>query len=201
MILSLGLHEFAHAWVAWKCGDSTAKDLGRLTLNPIAHIDLFMTIILPLALFLTTGFVFGGAKPVPVMTSRLRNPVRDMMLVAIAGPLMNLFLAVLFLLVWKILITNGIYQGKDTLPKILTLSMQLNLLLAAFNMIPIPPLDGSRVLAFFLPASLRGTFHQLERFGLLILIVLMSLGALRPIIWRILTPLQNFINWGTGGNW
>jgi Zn-dependent protease len=104
LIVCLGVHEAAHAWVAWKCGDSTARDLGRLTLNPIAHVDLFMTIILPAILIYTTGFIFGGAKPVPVDFHRLRHPWRDMSLVAFAGPLSNFLLAILFAIVWKFLI-------------------------------------------------------------------------------------------------
>ena len=96
LVISLGIHEAAHAWVAAMRGDTTARDLGRMTLNPIAHIDPFLTILLPAVMYWTTGFVFGGAKPVPVVASRLHNPLRDMMLVALAGPASNLVLAFLF---------------------------------------------------------------------------------------------------------
>lgn len=168
LVISLGLHEAAHAWVAWKRGDSTARDLGRMTVNPIAHIDPFMTIVLPVFLMMTTGFIFGGAKPVPVNPSRLRNPLRDMMLVAIAGPATNFLLALAFLGIWKGLVRSGAYEQGQTLPKVLYFTVLLNLLLALFNMLPIPPLDGSRVMAWILPAELRRGYVSLERFGLLL---------------------------------
>ena len=154
--------------MAWKRGDSTARDLGRMTVNPIAHIDPFMTIVLPVFLVMTTGFIFGGAKPVPVNPSRLRNPLRDMMLVAIAGPATNFLLALAFMGIWKGLVRSGAYEPDQTLPTVLYFTVLLNLLLALFNMLPIPPLDGSRVMAWLLPAELRRGYIALERFGLLL---------------------------------
>jgi Zn-dependent protease len=161
LILCLGAHEAAHAWSAFKCGDSTARDEGRMTLNPIVHIDLWMTILLPaLLLFMTNGrFVFGGAKPVPVLFHRLRHPWRDMSLVALAGPFSNLLLAVLFLFLHKLLITTGWYNGAaefaeerryDLLPIVMKAMVKTNLLLTVFNLVPIPPLDGSRVMAWII---------------------------------------------------
>jgi Zn-dependent protease len=180
LIVCLGVHEAAHAWVAWKCGDSTARDMGRLTLNPIAHIDLFMTIVLPAILIMTTGYVFGGAKPVPVDFHRLRHPWRDMSLVAIAGPLSNFLMAILFTIAWKLLIKYGWYidaspvgqRGDDRLPKIMQTAVFFNVLLAVFNMVPIPPLDGSRIMAWMLPSSMRASYLNLERFGLMIIMLL-----------------------------
>lgn len=182
LIVCLGVHEAAHAWVAWKCGDSTARDLGRLTLNPIAHVDLFMTIILPAILIYTTGFVFGGAKPVPVDFHRLRNPWRDMSLVAFAGPFSNFLLAILFAVVWKFLVQTGFYIDAspleidrlraDRLPQIIRTAVLFNVILAVFNMVPIPPLDGSRIMAWLLPSSLRPAYLQIERFGLMVIVLL-----------------------------
>lgn len=181
LIVCLGVHEAAHAWMALKCGDSTARDLGRLTLNPIAHIDLFMTIILPTILLITIGFPFGGAKPVPVDFHRLRNPWRDMSLVAFAGPFSNFLLAILFTVLWKLLVTYGFYNDAadspyarraDRLPTVIEATIYLNAVLAVFNMVPIPPLDGSRIMAWILPASLRPGYVALERFGLMIIVLL-----------------------------
>jgi Zn-dependent protease len=181
LIVCLGVHEAAHAWVALKCGDTTARDLGRLTLNPIAHIDLFMTILLPAMLILLKGPVFGGAKPVPVDFHRLRRPWRDMSLVALAGPVSNFLLAILFTFLLYALLKYGFYHGAsptplarraDRLPLVMKTAANFNILLAVFNMVPVPPLDGSRVMAWLLPASLRPSYIALERFGLLIVFAL-----------------------------
>ena len=184
LILCLGAHEAAHAWSAFKCGDSTARDEGRMTLNPIVHIDLWMTILLPaLLLFMTNGrFVFGGAKPVPVLFHRLRHPWRDMSLVALAGPFSNLLLAVLFLFLHKLLITTGWYNGAaefaeerryDLLPIVMKAMVKTNLLLTVFNLVPIPPLDGSRVMAWLLPNDLRPPYLAIERFGIILIMLLL----------------------------
>jgi len=177
LVICLGLHEVAHAWVALKCGDTTARDLGRITLNPIAHIDLFMTILIPAALYLGTSgrMMFGGAKPVPVNFHRLRHPWRDMSLVALAGPASNLLLGAFFLAALKFFLTTGLYNGaaeytedrvRDFLPGVLYQAVRFNVLLAVFNMVPIPPLDGSRVMAWLLPESMRESYVNLERFGM-----------------------------------
>jgi Zn-dependent protease len=179
LVISLGIHEAAHAWVAWKCGDSTAKDLGRITLNPLPHIDPFMTVLLPAFLVFQTGgrFIFGGAKPVPVNFHRLRHPWRDMCLVALAGPISNLLLATFFLVAWRFFVTTGWYNGAaefasarqvDLLPAVLLKAVELNLLLAVFNLVPIPPLDGSRVMAYLLPPGTREHYYALGQYGLLI---------------------------------
>lgn len=184
LVLSLALHEVAHAWVAYRCGDTTARDLGRLTLNPIAHIDPWMTIALPALLYYSTGFAFGGAKPVPVSFHRLRHPLRDMSLVAIAGPLTNLLLAVVFLLLFKLMVLHGWYNDAaetqqermhDLLPRVLLRGAGLNVVLTVFNLFPIPPLDGSRVMAWLLPSSARDAYLAFERWGMILVFVLLVL--------------------------
>jgi Zn-dependent protease len=168
LILSLTIHEACHALVATLCGDTTARDLGRLTLNPIPHIDPFMTILLPVVTMLAGGVFLGGAKPVPVSYHRLRHPLRDMMLVAIAGPLSNLLLAVLFVLAGKVAVAQG-YPANALMPRVLEFSAVWNVFLAVFNLVPIPPLDGSRIMTWILPSSIRDNYLALERFGLLII--------------------------------
>ena len=201
LILSLGIHEAAHAWVAWLRGDDTAKSMGRMPLNPIPHIDPFMTLILPGVLFFTTGFAFGGAKPVPVSYHRQRKPARDMMLVALAGPLSNILIAVLLLVAVKGLVYSGGMTIGQFAPQVLVYSVQFNLLLAVFNMIPVPPLDGSRVLAYLLPSSLRPSFQALDRYSMLLICVLIFSGVLgRPISLGIAYS-YSFIDQLTGGVW
>lgn len=160
------LHEYAHGWAALKLGDPTAKLLGRLTLNPFKHIDPIGTILIPIITKLTLGFPFGWAKPVPVNFSQLHNPKRDMILVAAAGPAVNIVLAVIASLLFPLA------------PKIFSLAVVVNLMLAVFNMIPIPPLDGSRIVAGLLPTSLARKYLYLEPFGFIIVIVLLQLNAL-----------------------
>jgi Zn-dependent protease len=158
--------------VALQCGDTTARDLGRITLNPVPHIDPFMTIILPLMMVYTTGFLFGGARPVPVNYYNLRSPLRDMALVAIAGPLSNFLLAAFFFLCNKLLVDEfGVWMPGGKGDVILYYAVDFNLLLAAFNLLPIPPLDGSRVMTWLLPRGIREPYVSLERWGLVLVIV------------------------------
>jgi Zn-dependent protease len=175
LVISLGIHEAAHAWMAALRGDTTAKDMGRMTLNPLAHIDPFMTVLLPAVMYMTTGFVFGGAKPVPVVAQRLRHPLRDMMLVALAGPASNLILAFLFAGAFSLSLGIGGYSHDQILPEVLYTSAVLNVLLAVFNLLPLPPLDGSRVMTWLLPRGPREAYASLERFGILIVLMAISL--------------------------
>ncbi len=174
ILLAITLHEAAHGYVANYFGDSTAKRLGRLSLNPIKHIDLFGTIILPAALFFIGGFIFGYAKPVPVTTQNLRNPKRDMVWVALAGPAANIFLA---LMAGVLLLLLPIIPGvaHDWFANNLTFMIFFNFLIALFNMLPLPPLDGGRVVAGLLPGPLAYKFNQIERYGFIILLGLIFL--------------------------
>ncbi len=172
VLLAITLHEAAHAYAAWQLGDNTAYNLGRVTINPIKHMDLFGTVLLPALLLITKApFLFGWAKPVPVAFARLRRPRRDMVLVAAAGPGTNLILAAvsaaLFRVIWLVPEVALQWSGQ-----MLYNSILLNLILAVFNMLPLPPLDGGRVAVGLLPGVLSRPLARLERHGMLILIVI-----------------------------
>lgn len=185
LVFAVTLHEVAHGWTARAFGDPTAEQRGRLTLNPIKHIDPIGTILVPgLLLLLSTGIVFGWAKPVPVDMSRLGSPRRDMALVAVAGPTANLVMALGWALVAKLgFVLNGSY---DWIAQALILmgyaGIAINLVLMVLNLLPLPPLDGSRVLAWLLPARLAQWLYRVEPFGLIVLIGLLALGWLGQII-------------------
>ncbi|MHC4837229.1 MAG: site-2 protease family protein [Planctomycetota bacterium] len=170
-VLGLTVHEAAHALAADRLGDPTPRLTGRLTLNPVPHIDLFLTIILP-GLLLISGspFLFGGAKPVLVQPHYFRNPSRDMALVAAAGPLSNLVQAFLWALVLNLFLRFEIWDADARGIFILQIGITLNLVLMLFNLFPIPPLDGSRIVAHFLKGEARRSYMQLERFGIFILL-------------------------------
>ncbi|WP_027157241.1 site-2 protease family protein [Methylobacter luteus] len=183
VVFAITVHEVAHGWVAKKYGDNTAFMLGRLTLNPIKHIDLLGTIILPGLLLLTgTGFIFGWAKPVPVDPRYFKNPRRDMAIVALAGPVSNLLMAI----GWALCARLGVVLNMEvvTLPLIYTgiAGISINLVLALINLLPIPPLDGSRILTGILPSRLAWKYNQLERYGFIILLLLLASGALGAIL-------------------
>ncbi len=183
VIFAITVHEVAHGWVAKKYGDNTASGLGRLTLNPIKHIDLVGTILLPGLLLLTgTGFIFGWAKPVPVDARNFKNPRHDMAIVALAGPISNLLMA----LAWALLARIGVMIGVEfiSLPLIYTgiAGISINLVLALINLLPIPPLDGSRVLTGILPSYWAWKYNQLERYGFIILLILLYTKILNVIL-------------------
>ena len=176
VIFAITVHETAHGWVAKKYGDNTASMQGRLTLNPIKHIDWLGTIIIPGLLLLTgTGFIFGWAKPVPVDARNFKNPRHDMAIVALAGPVSNLLMALTWSLIARIGITIGTSAENISLPLIYTgiAGISINLVLALINLLPIPPLDGSRVLTGILPSRLAWQYNQLERYGFIILLILL----------------------------
>jgi Zn-dependent protease len=182
LLFSMVAHEYAHGYAALKQGDATAYSLGRLTWNPIPHIDLFMTIILPLVTWLTTGIAFGGAKPVPVIPRNYRNFKRGDIIVSLAGVATNFVIAIICvpLAIVVGLIGRSVPALYDTfalLQAMLIKGVLINLVLAAFNLIPIPPLDGSHVFKYVLPPAWALNYQRLGAQGLLILFLLISFGA------------------------
>lgn len=182
LVLAITLHEAAHGYMAKKCGDNTAEMMGRLTLNPVKHIDPIGTILIPAVLLFTgAGFLFGYAKPVPVNFNRLRDIKWDSIKVALAGPGVNLFLAILSVLLMNFVPFFPEYIA-EPLVQILLFSVQINVILMVFNLLPLLPLDGGRVLHALLPEPFQSKFGQTEPFGMFILLGLMFLGLLFTII-------------------
>lgn len=192
LVFSVVVHEVAHGWAALKRGDNTAQQMGRLTLNPIPHVDLFGTILLPmLMLVLHFPFIIGRAKPVPVNPFNFRDPKRDMAFTAVAGPLSNLGLAVLSALLLRL--TASMSGSENLIPGLMFYAVVLNLVLALFNLMPVPPLDGSRIVVLFLSDRMTNTYYQLERYGFLIVIGLFYLGVFQIIINPVLRLLLRIL--------
>lgn len=184
ILFAITVHEAAHGWMACKLGDDTAKSQGRVTLNPLKHIHWFGTIVLPVMLLFLTGIVFGWAKPVPISWNKLKNPRRDMAIVAIAGPFSNLLMMICWALIAKLgllLLSQKLIWAK-AIVYMGVAGININLVLMLLNIIPIPPLDGSRVLYSLLPPKISEKFQNFEVTGLLILILLLFSGLLTPVI-------------------
>lgn len=195
ILLALTVHEFCHAWAAYKLGDDTARLQGRLTLNPIAHLDIFGTI-----LFFIAGF--GWAKPVPVNYLNLKDPKRDMMFIAFAGPASNVVMALAAGLIIRVLVPMNLDISTPILEmlfKLLMITVYLNLALAVFNMIPLPPLDGSRILHGILPQEQANTYAKIEPYGIMILFGLFIFGGriFHTILWG---PISFLVGLFTGFN-
>jgi len=239
LLLSISWHEAAHAWVADRLGDPTPRAMGRVTLNPLAHLDLFLSVILPTITFLAAGLIFGGGKPVPIDVRRFEpsRRARSFMLVALAGPGSNLLLAGVFSIAFALAahaewipptvvewstservdvhapslanaggaITEGRFGA--VLEETLAYGVLLNILLAVFNMMPIPPLDGSRVVGWLLPAGARGAWYGMDRFGLLLIVVAFFVLGLGTYVFEAMSFLfgyyVDFADWlialGSGG--
>jgi Zn-dependent protease len=183
VIFAITGHEVAHGWVAKKLGDNTASDQGRLTLNPLKHIDILGTLIIPGLLLLTfTGFVFGWAKPVPVDPRAFKKPRQAMAIVAVAGPLSNLLMAA----AWALLARIGVMLEIEYISFPLIYSgvagISINLVLALINLLPIPPLDGSRILSGLLPDYWAWQYNRLERFGFIFLLILLATDVLQYLL-------------------
>jgi Zn-dependent protease len=194
LLFSVVIHEIAHGWAASKLGDPTAKQLGRITLNPIKHIDPVLTILTPAFLFLVgSPFIFGGAKPVPVNPMNFKNPRRGMAWVALAGPVSNFILAAMFLVAAKLYLFFAPALVKVLSPWILVIfviwisqGFLINIVLGIFNLFPVPPLDGGRIAVGFLPIPIAKKVAGLERFGIAIVFALLLTGVmdsfLRPVL-------------------
>ncbi|HZR25562.1 MAG TPA: site-2 protease family protein [Vicinamibacterales bacterium] len=197
LLFSLTVHEMAHAWTADRLGDSTARLLGRVSLNPIVHADLVGTVIFPLLAMVSGVPLIGWAKPVPVNPRQLRSPRRDYMLVAAAGPASNLLMAIAAAILMRILPVSPVVLGESNvsafIAALLSRALQLNVLLAVFNMIPIPPLDGGNVLSGLLPGRIAYRFNAIVRpYGFLLLYALM---LTRGFEYLVIPPSRLLLSW------
>jgi Zn-dependent protease len=184
VLFAITVHEVAHGWMAKKLGDSTAQMMGRLTLNPIKHIDPIGTVLVPAVLVLLGGGVMGWAKPVPVTWENLKHRRRDVALVAVAGPAANLIMAIFWVLMMKLAMMLGPTVGSPAHWLLLmgSVGVTINLVLMVLNLLPIPPLDGGRILSSFLPGPLAYKYERLEPYGLFIVLGLFAFGILWTLI-------------------
>jgi Zn-dependent protease len=208
LLVAVVFHEWAHGFVAYRLGDDTAQRLGRLTINPLAHIDPVGTILMPALLFLShSGVLFGYAKPVPISWQNLRNPVRDMVYVAAAGPGMNLLLAVVSAVLFGVVtrgtgvdplfwrnVDAGSFAVAGPVAEMALRSVQINVVLAVFNLLPIPPLDGGRVAVGLLPNALAYRLAQLEPYGFMIVFLLLMTGGIHVVLYPIVRTLIGLLS-------
>ncbi len=203
VVFAIVLHEVAHGWVANKLGDHTARDMGRLTLNPLSHIDLFGTVLMPLLLFWATNgrMVFGYAKPVPINPYNFKDPKKGMAQSSLAGPGINLVMAIAFAAILRIVLP-AIAQVSSAAawnwfgPPLVLMCQSgviINVVLGVLNMVPIPPLDGSRVVYWLLPDKQAALYYQLERYGFVILMLLLAFNVLGKIIGPLIDPLLSIL--------
>lgn len=192
LIVLLTFHEFGHAWMAWKCGDDTARSQGRVSLNPLVHMDLLGTVVFPLLMIFTSPsvsrFIIGWAKPVPVTLANLRNPRIDDILITLAGPWMNLLLAVIIMALARV----GVSVHSDSMVEVCLQIARLSLLLCFLNLLPIPPLDGSRVARVLIGMSYE-TYFQIARYGFFILIIVLQIPAIRMLLQTLTDQSQAII--------
>lgn len=182
-VFAITLHEVAHGWIARECGDPTAAEAKRLSLNPLRHVDPLGTVLIPAVTYLLSGFVFGWAKPVPVEWRLLRHPRRDIALVALAGPGANLLMLLVWVAVSRLTIGLGLEGGSaEFITTMCRIGVLANAILMLLNMLPVPPLDGSRVVSVLLPANASVLFNRLTPLGLPIVLALMMTGILSAIL-------------------
>ncbi|CAH9019557.1 site-2 protease family protein [Candidatus Nitrosacidococcus sp. I8] len=195
VLFAVTVHEVAHGWVALQLGDYTAKTMGRLTLNPLRHVDPIGTLIVPGILLILGGIVFGWAKPVPVSWDRLRNPKRDMAIVAIAGPIANLIMAISWALIARLgmSLTENLPILGIPLAYMGTAGVFINAILMIVNLVPLPPLDGGRVLVGLLPNPLAYKVSRIEPYGILLLLILLLTGTLWFILWPIVSQFISIL--------
>lgn len=203
IFMSIVIHEISHGYAAYLLGDDTAKRMGRLSLNPLNHIDIFGTIVLPIILFMTAGFAFGYAKPVPINPYNFKNYKKGMGITGAAGPLANFAITFFLAIVYVILAKTGLSENIRAF-NVIRLTMQVNIFLALFNLIPVPPLDGSRIVGAFLSDEAYIKYSKLERYGMYIILGALVLGSFlnisiigliinRPfqIVWGLFAQLIN----------
>ena len=195
VLFAITLHEAAHGWVANKLGDPTAKNLGRITANPLKHIDPIGTIVVPIFLATISGFVMGWAKPVPVELRYFKSPLLDMALVAVAGPISNFFMACFWAMF--ILLASTLLSTSPLLVFLADMGQKgiyINIILMVLNLLPIPPLDGGRVVTGILPAPVAVQYMRLERFGMVIVLLLLVSGLLGKILWPLVLHFVKLIS-------
>ena len=192
ILLAVSLHEAAHGWIAHLLGDPTAKRLGRLTANPLKHIDPIGTVIVPLVMILVVGFPFGWAKPVPVDVSNFQHPQKDMALVALAGPVSNFLMAIFWTLI-LVLVMKGVSHGSFTvsLKTMAEVGVVINLVLMVLNLLPVPPLDGGRIVTGVLPFKAAVLFVRFEMIGMWVVIFLLASGFLGKILMPAVQAVQS----------